>query len=138
MDKELIKWCDVERCTGRIYPAGTVYIKLSASDEIARQLKKPQALSNRYVAFLPKKYPNVFFEVFSDYWLGFYARYNQNINFAYNNLKLIKFPVIDISDKDLEIMESVLIQMNKKIELTENQIKNSQDMKDFYSVKMFA
>ena len=137
MDTELIKWCDVERCTGRIYPAGTVYIKLSASDEIARQLRKPQALSNRYVAFIPKKYPNVFFEVFSNYWLEFYARYNQNINFAYNNLKLIKFPVIDISDKDLEIMESVLIQMNKKIELTEKQIKNSQDMKDFYLARMF-
>ena len=138
MDEELIKWCDVERCTGRIYPAGTVYIKLSASDEIARQLRKPQALSNRYVAFIPKKYPNVFFEVFADYWLGFYSRYNQNINFAYNNLELIKFPVIDISDKDLEIMESVLIQMNKKIELTEKQIKDSQEIKDFYLARMFV
>ena len=138
MDKELIKWCDVERCTGRIYPAGTVYIKLSASDEIARQLKKPQALSNRYVAFIPKKYPNVFFEIFADYYVGFYSKYNQNINFAYANLKFIKFPVLDVSDKELEVTDNAINQLIKEIELTEKQIKNSQEIKDFYLARMFV
>mgnify|MGYP002706367378 CR=1 FL=1 len=138
MDRELVKWCDLERCTGRVYPAGTVYIKLSASDNIARQLREPQSLSDRFVAFIPKKFPNVFFEIFADYWIGFYARFNQGINFAFSNLKFIRFPVVSVSDKELSVMESVLIQVNKEIELTENQIKRTQDIKNYYLDKMFC
>ena len=66
MGKNLEKWCTLERAqNNKVYPNGTIYTALSASDGIAYQLQKDGYISDRYAVFIPKtKYINVFYEIF--------------------------------------------------------------------------
>ena len=53
MGKNLEKWCTLERAqNNKIYPKGTIYRPLSASDGIAHQLQEDNYLSDRYAGFL--------------------------------------------------------------------------------------
>ena len=52
----IIDICNVERAIpGKIYKAGSCYIKLSAVDEFVGQLKEPGEIDSRYAVLEPKK-----------------------------------------------------------------------------------
>lgn len=48
--------CNIERAvTGKIYKAGSCYIKLSAVDDYVGQLQKPGTIDPRYTVLEPKE-----------------------------------------------------------------------------------
>src|SRR5574344_840933 len=106
MGKNLEKWCTLERAqNNKIYPNGTIYTALSASkgSGIAYQLREDGYISNRYAVFIPKtKYINVFYEIFCESFVPFYQKYNQGINFVFDNFKFFDFQEITLSDNELQ------------------------------------
>ena len=118
MGKNLEKWCTLERAqNNKVYPKGTIYTALSASDGIANQLQEDDYLSDRYAVFIPKtKYINVFYEIFCESFEQFYQKYNQGINFAFNNFKFFDFSEITLSDKELQEMEEALKEIDNLID----------------------
>lgn len=138
MGKNLEKWCTLERAqNNKIYPKGTIYTALSASDGIAYQLQEDGYISNRYAVFIPKtKYINVFYEIFLESFEPFYQKYNQGINFAFDNFKFFDFPEIDT--KQIEEMEETLKKINNLIDNKTLLIQQMKGFKDFCLNKMFC
>lgn len=47
--------CDIERGrTGKVYPSGTCYVALSATNDTVNQLKEPSEVDGRYAVLVPK------------------------------------------------------------------------------------
>lgn len=47
--------CEVERGqAGRVYPAGTCYVALSATNDTVNQLREPSEIDGRYAALVPR------------------------------------------------------------------------------------
>ena len=140
MGKNLEKWCTLERAqNNKIYPKGTIYIALSASDGIAHQLQEDGYISDRYAVFLPKtKYINVFYEIFCESFEPFYQRYNQGINFAFNNFKFFDFAEITLSDKELQKWEEALKEIDHLIDNERLLIQQMKGFKDFCLSRMFC
>ena len=138
MGKNLEKWCTLERAqNNKIYPKGTIYTPLSASDGIAHQLQEDDYLSDRYAVFIPKtKYINVFYEIFCESFEPFYQKYNQGINFAFDNFKFFDFPEIDT--KQIEEMEETLKKINNLIDNESLLIQQMKGFKDCCLDKMFC
>ena len=141
MGKNLEKWCTLERAqNNKVYPKGTIYTALSASDGIVYQLQEDDYLSDRYAVFIPKtKYINVFYEIFCESFETFYQRYNQGINFAFNNFKFFDFAEITLSDnKELQKWEEALKEINHLIDNKTLLIQQMKGFKDFCLSKMFC
>ena len=140
MGKNLEKWCTLERAqNNKVYPKGTIYTPLSASDGIAYQLQEDGYISDRYVVFIPKtKYINVFYEIFCKSFEPFYQKYNQGINFAFDNFKFFDFAEITLSDKELQIWEEALKEINHLIDNKKLLIQQIKGFKDFCLNKMFC
>ena len=140
MGKNLEKWCTLERAqNNKIYPKGTIYTPLSASDGIAYQLQEDGYISDRYAVFIPKtKYINVFYEIFYESFEPFYQKYNQGINFAFDNFKFFDFAEITLSDKELQKMEEALKEINHLIDNKKLLIQQMKVFKDFFLSKMFC
>lgn len=140
MGKNLEKWCTLERAqNNKIYPKGTIYTPLSASNGIAYQLREDGYISDRYAVFIPKtKYINVFYEIFCESFEPFYQRYNQGINFAFNNFKFFDFSEITLCDKELQKWEEALKEINHLIDNKRVLIQYMKGFKDFNLNKMFC
>lgn len=138
MVKNLEKWCTLERAQNKkFYPKGTIYTALSASDGIAYQLREDGYISDRYAVFIPKtKYINVFYEIFCESFESFYQKYNQGINFAFDNFKFFDFQEIDT--KQIEEMEEALKEINNLIDNKTLLIQQMKGFKDFCLNKMFC
>lgn len=138
MGKNLEKWCTLERAqNNKNYPKGTIYTALSASDGIAYQLREDGYISDRYAVFVPKtSYINVFYEIFCESFELFYQKYNQGINFAFDNFKFFDFPEIDT--KQIEEMEEALKEINNLIDNERLLIQQMKGFKDFCLSKMFC
>lgn len=55
MGKNLEKWCTLKRAqNNKVYPKGTIYTALSASNGIAYQLREDGYISDRYAVFYSK------------------------------------------------------------------------------------
>lgn len=133
------EWCFYERgVKDKVYPAGCVYIALSASSDKCNILTVDSALKDatRWAVFFPKHHPNVFAELFSEYaWPLLYAHTNQGINFKYEDLKFLTFPKVDKSQ--LDIMESQMILLNKLCKQEQESIERLKDVKTFLQDRMF-
>ena len=47
--------CEVERArAGMVYPAGTCYVALSATNDTVNQLREPSEIDGRYAAIVPR------------------------------------------------------------------------------------
>lgn len=140
MGKNLEKWCTLERAqNNKIYPKGAIYTALSASDGIVYQLYEDGYISDRYAVFIPKtKYINVFYEIFCESFEPFYQKYNQGINFAFDNFKFFDFAEITLSDKELQEMEEALKENNNLIDNKKLLIQQMKAFKDFCLSKMFC
>jgi hypothetical protein len=132
-------WCDFERgVTGKTYKAGCCYVALSASSEKVNRIDKDTVLEDatRWCVFIPKKYPNCFYELLSSIaWPLLYAKCNQGINFKFEHIKFLEFPKVESSM--LPIIEKSLIELNQAIFQVERDIQLSKDMKEFFMDKMF-
>lgn len=133
-------WCDYERgVADKIYPAGSVYIALSASSNRCTVLAEAAAIADasRWAVFIPKHHPHLFAELFSSYaWPLLYARANQGINFKYEDLKNLVFPKMD-NDR-LDEMDSILEMLDKQIAEEELKLNQFKRMKDFFQDRMFC
>ena len=67
--------------------------------------------------------------VFCESFEPFYQKYNQGINFAFDNFKFFDFPEIDT--KQIEEMEETLKKINNLIDNESLLIQQMKDFKDF-------
>lgn len=68
----------------------------------------------------------------------FYQKYNQGINFAFNNFKFFDFAEITLSDNDLQEMEEALKEIDNLIDNESLLIQQIKGFKDFCLDKMFC
>lgn len=133
------EWCFYERgVKDKVYPAGCVYVALSASSDRCIVLAEDTVLqdASRWAVFFPKHHPNLFAELFACYaWPLLYARTNQGINFNFENLKFLVFPKVDKSQ--LDVMEKQIILLNKVCEKEQAIIEQYKNMQLFFREKMF-
>lgn len=84
----------VERAQrGRVYPEGTVYIQVSATNGQVHQLKQSGTIENKYAIIIPKEYiyPPYFYIAVSRAVPNFLARYKTTIN-----IQMKEFEMFDI------------------------------------------
>lgn len=132
--------CKVERAVaGKVYPAGSCYIKLSAVDEFVGQLAESGEIDSRFAVFEPKeeintKYLHIAIErKFPE----FLRRYRTTINLQLHTLK--HFVLDWHEDKAAQdyIVKSVEV-VNKEIRQTEQQIALEKEIKRWYLQKMMC
>ena len=132
--------CTLERAVaGKIYKAGTCYIKLSATDEEVRQIHKPVIIDGRYAAIEPKDNIN------TDYLLiaversfpEFLRRYRTTINLQADTLK--HFEVDWHNDKDTQMyIVKCYKDVQDMIDMLKNQIDNEKLVKKWYLENMMV
>lgn len=80
----ILELCDFERVKkGKVYPVGTVYIQLSATDGVVRFLFEEKTLEEKYGVFIPKsdKMPSRYLFYALEYEMPhFLARYQAGMN----------------------------------------------------------
>lgn len=132
--------CKVERAVaGKIYTAGSCYVKLSAADEYVGQLKNDNTLDTRYAVFEPNE------GICADYlhiaicnkFPEFLRKYRTTINLQFETLKHF---VLDWHEKEEEqrYVVNAVKAVDNEIELTEIQIEKEKEMKKWYLAKMMA
>ena len=130
--------CKVERAVaGKVYPAGSCYIKLSAVDEFVGQLAEAGEIDSRFAVFEPKekinaKYLHIAIErKFPE----FLRRYRTTINLQFHTLKHF---VLDWHE-DKAAQDCVVKSMgmvDKEIRQIEKQIALEKEIKHWYLQKM--
>lgn len=123
--------CTVERAvSGKLYRAGTLYVKLSAVDESVGQLQKPGTIESRYAALEPKDGidPAYLFISAERAFPHFLWRYRTTINLQEEALQHFELDWHDDKGEQKQVVESILAvqdavaQMEKLIE-KEKQVK---------------
>lgn len=130
--------CKVERAVaGKIYAAGSCYIKLSAVDEFVGQLKNTNALDTRYAVFEPNEgIPTDYLYIaICNKFPEFLRKYRTTINLQFETLKHF---VLDWHEKEEEqrAVVNAVKSVEKEIELTEQQIAREKEMKKWYLAKL--
>lgn len=131
--------CNVERAvSGKIYKAGTCFVKLSASDEFVGQIREPGEIESRYAALEPKDSVNgAYLHIaVSRAFPGFLRRYRTTINLQFDTLE--HFFVDWHDDKDAQdYIVSTVGMVGREIREIEKQIECEKEMKRWYLRKMF-
>lgn len=121
--------CEIQRCHGEIYPAGTVYLQVSATDKNIRILKMEQKLESKYVRFDIKD------EISTEYLYiamqrtqeEFYERYvGSNINIQVEALGEWELQI----HTDRETQEKMVNMIKKIDEQSENEKKEIQRLRN--------
>lgn len=130
--------CNIERAvTGKIYRAGSCYIKLSAVDDHVGQLQKDGTIDPRYAVLEPKE------EINADYMYiaicrsfpEFLRKYRTTINLQFNTLK--RFEIRWHDDREIQkYIVNALKTVEKEINLVEDQIEHEKEVKRWYLEKM--
>lgn len=135
---------DVERAQkGKIYPAGTIYVQVSATpkytDEIWNILKQSGELPGKFAVIFPKIEIIPAYLVLALTWntAEWQARYiGDSINISmelFKELKIIYHP--DIEDQ-AEILRKISI-VDKAIEFESQQVELNKEAKGFFLQKLF-
>ena len=110
----ILEICDFERVkNGKVYPAGTVYIQLSATDGVVRYLYEDKPLEAKYGVFIPKtdKLPSRYlFYVLGYEMPNFLARYQAGMNInpdIFRHLKINIFEDAAIAGKVAAMLDNV-------------------------------
>lgn len=126
--------CTIERAKlGKIYRAGTCFVKLSAVDEFVGQLQTAGEIDSRYAAIEPKKEMNLeyLYIAINRKFPEFLRKYRTTINLQESTLK--HFTIDWHGDKKVqEKIVKEIDEIEKEINLTERQIDCEKEMKKWY------
>lgn len=101
--------CEVERArAGRVYPAGTCYVALSATNGTVNQLREPSEIDGRYAALVPRDardgdYLRVVLERAFPRWL---AAHRTGINLKFEELATLTVEWHEDADTRREVTEA--------------------------------
>lgn len=136
----ITKLCNIERVeAGKIYKAGTCYIKLSAVDEFVGQIKEAGVIDNRYAVMEPITEMNTdyMYIAITRSFPEFLRRYRTTINLQFQALK--NFTVIWHEDeKEQKYVVETMKKIQKEIDLVEKQIEDEKELKRWYLRKMMT
>ena len=136
----ITKLCNIERAeAGKIYKAGTCYIKLSAVDEFVGQIKEAGVIDNRYAVMEPITEMNTdyMYIAIARSFPKFLRRYRTTINLQFQALK--NFTVIWHEDeKEQKYVVETMKKIQKEIDLVERQIEDEKELKRWYLRKMMT
>ena len=138
--KNIYELCNVERAVaGKLYKAGSCYIKLSAVDEFVGQLHSLGEIDTRYAVLEPKKEMNFayLYIAICRSFPEFLAKYRTTINLQFKTLQ--HFEVYWHNEKDVQnhIVEAIN-KVDREVELIQNQISREKEVKRWYLAKMMV
>lgn len=130
--------CNVERAVpGKIYKAGSCYIKLSAVDEFVGQINEEEKIDSRFAVFEPKEKINAdyLYIAIQRCFPEFLRRYRTTINLQFDCLK--HFALNWHEDKKAQgyVVEAIKA-VDLEIALITRQIEEEQELKRWYLAKM--
>ena len=130
--------CNIERAVaGKLYKAGSCYVKLSAADEFVGQLKKQGEIDSRYAVIEPKEEINTayLYIAIERRFPEFLRRYRTTINLQFDALK--HFVIYWHKDERAqEYVVNAIGTMNREIDLVDLQIAHEKELKRWYLRKM--
>lgn len=130
--------CNVERAVpGKIYKAGSCYVKLSAVDEFVGQIAEKGKIDNRCAVFEPKEKINTayLYIAIQRCFPEFLRRYRTTINLQFDCLK--HFALDWHNDKKAqEYVTETIKAVDKEIALINRQINEEKELKRWYLNKM--
>ena len=132
--------CLVERAKpGKVYRAGTCFVKLSAVDEFVGQLQIAGEIDSRYAAIEPKKEMNLeyLYIAINRKFPEFLRRYRTTINLQADTLKHFVLDWHEDEETQREIV-SLCNTIQNEIELVERQIAAEKEIKRWYLSKMMV
>ena len=138
-EKKLItELCNVERAvSGKLYKAGSCYIKLSAVDEFVGQLEEQGEIDSRYAVIEPKEDLNTayLYIAIKRKFPEFLRRYRTTINLQFSTLKHF---AIDWhrDERTQEYVANAIGAVDREIDLIEDQIAREKEIKRWYLKKM--
>ena len=95
----ILELCDFERAQkDKVYPNGTVYIQLSATDGVVRQIFEDSTLDTKYGVFLPKNKkiaPRYLYYALDFEMAHFLAKYQAGMNINPDIFKYLKINVFE-------------------------------------------
>lgn len=131
--------CTIGRAVpGKIYKAGTCYIKLSAVDEEVGRLEESGEIDGRYAAIEPKENLNTdyLYIVLEHDFPEFLRRYRTTINLQADALK--HFTVNwHGSDKEQAYIVKSIKTVQNRINEVKSQIEKEKEIKKWYMANMF-
>ena len=136
----IMELCQVERAVpGKIYQAGSCYVKLSAVDEAVGQIEKDGEIDSRFAVFEPKARINTayLFIAIERKFPEFLRRYRTTINLQFDTLKHFVLDWHEDEKAQEYVVESIKA-VNKEIALVEKQIKEEREVKRWYLAKMMV
>ena len=140
MKRNIYEICGVvERAKkGKIYPAGTVLIQLSATEGEVLRLKEDGAVDARYACLVPKKNENAeyFFRVIESTIGEFCETYQTGINLQFDVLKNYNVEYSKNENEQKSFCERIG-KLDELISFEEGLIENWQNAKKYFLEKMF-
>ena len=132
--------CNVERAVkGKIYKAGTCFIKLSAVDDFVGQIVEGGEIDSRFAVFEPKKEVNVAYIhiAVSRAFPEFLRRYRTTINLQFDTLKHFKIIWHDDLSQQQCIVEKIRA-IDEMILFEKQQLEVEKTIKKYYLNKMLV
>lgn len=132
--------CTAERAaTGKVYKAGTCYIKLSAVDEFVGQIRSKGMIDSRFAVLEPKKEVNAdyLYIAISRAFPDFLRRYRTTINLQFDTLNYFELNWHDDKEQQEYVVKQIS-SIEKEINILEKQIAGEQELKKWYLSKMMV
>ena len=134
------KICIAERAAaGKMYKAGTCYIKLSAVDEFVGQIESIGEIESRYAALEPREGINAdyLYIAISRAFPEFLRRYKTTINLQFDTLRYFELDWHD-DEKQQQYVVKQIARIDREIEILEQKIDNEKELKKWYLSKMMV
>lgn len=131
------KICIVERAVaGKMYKAGTCYIKLSAVDEFVGQINKDEEIDSRFAVLEPKREVNntYLYIAISRAFPEFLRRNRTTINLQVDTLKNFEVYWHENVEQQNYVVEQIKL-IDDAIQMLEQQIECEKGMKKWYLQK---
>ena len=132
--------CEIERGRAdRVYPTGTCYVALSATNDNVNQLKEPSEIDGRYAVLVPKDenngdYLKVVLDRAFPRWL---MAHRTGINLKYEELASLMVEWHEDADMRLQVV--VMTQkLNALIDMEVKTIDELKDAKQYLLLRMFV
>lgn len=132
--------CEIERGrAGRVYPAGTCYVALSATNDIVNQLKEPSEIDGRYAVLAPKDekdgdYLKVVLDRTFPRWL---MAHRTGINLKYEEIASLMVEWHEDADMRQEVV-TMTRKFNALIDMEQETIGKLKETKQYLLLRMFV
>lgn len=122
---------------GKIYKAGTCYIKLSAVDEFVGQIKTDSEIESRYAAIEPQEGTDTdyLYIAVNKEFPEFLRRYRTTINLQFDTLKYFELDWHDGKEQQEYVVKQIE-NIDREIKILERQIAEEKELKKWYLSKL--